>query len=169
MTSPNRSRKIFGRYLWTTLAGVVANLTLYLLMARVVGIRAPIANLVAACLVIGPRFWLHKYWVWKHRSTEAIGREVAVHTGLTVVGLTLSTAVAAALEARNASAVQLAVGNVGAFGVVWVARFLVSHFYLFTPAQGSAPEISGAERREPTTDPTGEPSADVQSVDLIDG
>lgn len=130
--SGRRLLAIIWRYLAATVLGVAANLTLYLSFVRLFGVYPPVANLMAALLVIGPRFFLNKIWVWRHRETKRIGFEAAVHTALTVTGLALSTVVAWVLARADAGVVVLAVGNVSAFAVTWVLRFFVSHFYLFT-------------------------------------
>lgn len=122
-----------GRYLLATAFGAPINVALYLFLARRVGMTEPLANVLAALTIIGPRFLINKYWVWRHRSTARIGFEARMHVLLTAAGLGLSTAVAWRLGEAEASTTLLAVGNVGAFAIIWVVRFLLFNYAVFTP------------------------------------
>jgi putative flippase GtrA len=140
-----RLSTIVGRYLSATVIGVVANLTIYLSLVRGLDLDPPAANLIAALSVIGPRFWLIKIWVWNHRRTDRVAAEVGAHGVLTLVGLGLSTFVAWALARSDAGAALLAIGNVAAFGLIWVVRFVISHRYLFVDSPGADRAVESSE------------------------
>jgi len=126
-----KTSKKAARYFAATAIGAPANIALYLVLVRQAGVTEALANLSAALLIMGPRFLINKYWVWRHRSRTRIGFEARIHVLLTAVGLTLSTVVAWHLGRLDASTTMLALGNLGAFAVVWIVRFVVLNYAVF--------------------------------------
>ena len=91
------------------------------------------ANVIATAVGTVPSFELNRRWVWRKTGRRSVRREIGPFCLLTFTGLVLSTvavsvvahwAAAAGFDARlRTLLVELA--NVGAFGSLWIAQFLI--------------------------------------------
>lgn len=91
------------------------------------------SNLVAFGVLTGPAFYLNRRWVWGEGGgrSRLLG-QVVPFWGLGLLGLALSTwatAVVAGwtegLHDRHVQAVFVNVASLAAYGLVWVAKFVV--------------------------------------------
>jgi putative flippase GtrA len=100
------------------------------------------ANVVATAVGTVPSFELNRRWVWNKTGPRSVVAEVAPFVALSFLGLALSTiAVAATGEWADHATVDavtrtLAVegANVSAFGLLWMAQFMVLDRVLFRQA-----------------------------------
>jgi putative flippase GtrA len=135
-----------------TVSIVSTSVTLSVLGALVLTSAMPPgwANVVATAAGTVPSFELNRRWVWGRRGRRSLGREVGPFWALSFLGLALSTAAvsAAARWAAHAGAgpavrtLVVEAANVGAFGSLWVAQFVVLDRVLFrarTPLAGDRP------------------------------
>jgi putative flippase GtrA len=114
------------------------------------GMAGAPANVIATLCGIGPSYVLNRRWVWQLRARSDVWHEVVPFWLLAIVGLVASTlAVAAADSWANAMGLDglvrsmaLVTANLFAFGVLWVAQFLVLDRILFGRHQHHAVEIS---------------------------
>ena len=93
------------------------------------------ANVTAVAISSIPSYVLNRAWVWGKRGSHHFGREVVPFWTLGFLGLLLST-LFVHLAARWSDATVVVSGaNLAAFGVLWVAKYLVLDGFLFaTPA-----------------------------------
>ena len=100
------------------------------------------ANVLATAVGTVPSFELNRRWVWGKTGRRSLRTEIGPFCFLSFTGLGLST-LAVSLVARWAAAagfdaamrtllVELA--NVGAFGSLWIAQFLILDRLTFRPA-----------------------------------
>jgi putative flippase GtrA len=123
---------------------VIATTTSLLTLTALVGTRllAPAAaNVVATCLGMVPSFELNRRWVWRWTGRPSLTRQIVPFVVLSLAGLFLSTA-AVQLTASYAEhagwshgVTTLAVlgSNLTAFGLLWIAQFLILDRLLFRP------------------------------------
>jgi putative flippase GtrA len=105
------------------------------------GVTAWVANVVATAVGTVPSYELNRRWVWGRREQSSLSREVLPFWVLSFSGLVLSTVSVALADrwARHAAltgfarSAALVLANVGAFGVLWVAQFLLLDRVLFAP------------------------------------
>jgi putative flippase GtrA len=128
--APPRKARVL-RYSIVTLFGAPTNIVLYALLLRFTNLSAAWATVIAALFVIIPKFALSKYWVWKQASREHLRREVSIYVGLTATSLALATLVGVWLESLGATNGVLVAGNLGAFTVMWVVRFVILDRFAF--------------------------------------
>ena len=129
---------------FTTLVSLT---TLAFLTARF-GMTPWRANVMATALGTVPSYQLNRRWVWRRRGASDLRREVAPLWALTGGGLVLSTlAVDRADRLAGALGVTGAVrtfgllaANVTAFGVLWVAQFVLLDRVLFRHRPAVVPE-----------------------------
>lgn len=98
------------------------------------------ASNVGACIVGGiPSYYLHRHWTWGKSGRSHLLREVLPFWGLAFLGLAFSTWTADIAEsyAHDASdsrlfqAMIINVAVIGAFGVLWVAKFFIFNKLMF--------------------------------------
>lgn len=116
------------------------------------------ANVVATALGTIPSFELNRRWVWNRRGRRSAGREVGPFVALAFIGLMLST-VAVSITGRVAEQLALTgairtlaieAANLGAFGVLWIAQFVILDRVLFndrTASRSNQVAVPGAQRR----------------------
>jgi putative flippase GtrA len=119
----------------------------------VFGWDARSANLFAFAVGAVPSYWLNRRWTWGKHGRSHVLREIVPFCLLALAGLALSTwavraAEIAALRLTGVRAVQTAIvmgSSLGAYGLLWVAKFLAFDRILFsTPRAIAAGEEAGS-------------------------
>jgi putative flippase GtrA len=100
------------------------------------------SNIVAVCLSAIPSYQLNRVWAWGKTGRSHLMKEIVPFWGMCLLGLILSTWSADWAESHAASVTSSAVGQklvvniaaLAAFGVLWVAKFVILNRLLFAPA-----------------------------------
>ena len=98
---------------------------------RLTPIGAAWSNVLAVGLSAIPAFLVLRRWVWGKVGNHSVTREILPFWSYTFLGLALSTVVVAAVENRWQSAIAVSLANLAAFGVLWVAKFLLLERWMF--------------------------------------
>jgi putative flippase GtrA len=120
-----------GRALSVSAFTTVLSNTLLVMLTFVVGLGASLANILAVTAGVGPSYVLNRRWVWRRSGPHSASREVVPFVSLSCAGLVLSTLAVAAVARLGrdwsgvAKAVALPAANIAAFGIVWVAQFVL--------------------------------------------
>jgi putative flippase GtrA len=117
---------------------VVVTQTLLQSFYRFTPIGAAWANILAVGLSAVPAFVILRRWVWGKTGDCSVTREIIPFWTYTFLGLILSTAAVAAIEARWHSAIAVSVANIACFGALWVTKFLLLDRFLFGDQDGPA-------------------------------
>lgn len=125
-----KGRKPILYSLVSVIAVTVSQVTLVLSHA-VFGLDAVPSNLIAVAAGTVPSYELNRSWVWGKTSKSHVWKEVAPFWALSFLGLVLSTVTVAVVETYNDSTLAISAANLGAFGVLWVGKFLLLHYVLF--------------------------------------
>lgn len=101
---------------------------------------SPVAsNVFAVCIGAFPGYVLSRYWVWERRGRSHFLREVVPFWILTFLGFALSTAAVWFVSTNwDPSPLVINLTNLTAFGVVWVAKFVILDRVLFKVAEATA-------------------------------
>ena len=131
------------RYSGVSVLGML--LTQLLLVAGHVGLGmdATSANVVACSVAALPVFVLNRRWVWQLDGRSSLRGEVIPFWAFTLAGLALSTVAVTAVAAVTTSGTAIAAANIGAFGVLWVAKYFVLDGVVFAPV-ARIEELAGA-------------------------
>jgi putative flippase GtrA len=89
------------------------------------------SNIIAVAAGTVPSYELNRSWVWGKTSKSHLWKEVVPFWALAFLGLVLSTVVVGIVENYNDSTLAISAANLGAFGVLWVGKFLLLHYVLF--------------------------------------
>jgi putative flippase GtrA len=133
-----RIRQLLRYAVVSGIATVVSQVVLAVLVATR-ATSAVEANVIATMVGTVPSFELNRRWVWGKSGNRSLAKEVVPFAAISATGLLLSTlAVAAASRWAEASAfsdagrtLTVQAANLSAFGVVWIAQFVVLDRVLF--------------------------------------
>jgi len=95
------------------------------------------ANFVAVSITIFPSYLVNRHWVWGKRGQHSWAREVVPFWAMTIAGLVLSTLFAAMANVWTDAGWVAGLANLGAFGILWVAKFVVIDEYVFAAGDSS--------------------------------
>lgn len=126
------------RYSAVSIVGVVITQGLLVGAHGIVGLTPIVANVTAVSLAALPVFLLNRAWVWQLSGRSSFRREVVPFWGFTIAGLGLSTVAVAVTASVTDSTLLIAAANIGAFGVLWVAKFFVLDEVVFAAAAAAA-------------------------------
>jgi putative flippase GtrA len=101
--------------------------------AQVVLGWSPVAsNVITVAIGTIPAYVLSRYWVWNKRGRSHFLREVVPFWVLTLIGFVLSTGAVWFVDSRwDPSPLMVNMVSLAAFGVVWVAKFVILDRLLF--------------------------------------
>jgi putative flippase GtrA len=127
------------RYGSVSVIATTTSLTVLVVLVASKLVAAAAANVVATFAGMVPSFELNRRWVWRATGRPSLRREIVPFAALSLTGLVLSTGAvqlaamytAAAGWAHPAATAAVALANLAAFGVVWIAQFVVLDRVLF--------------------------------------
>lgn len=122
------------RYSAASLSGVVVSQITLLTCFVVIGLSAVVSNIIAVTFGAIPNYLINRAWTFNKRGSHSVTREVIPFWSMAFLGLGLSTiAVAWVDRAYDGNPVLVSAANIGAFGVLWIAKFFVLDRVLFAP------------------------------------
>lgn len=91
-----------------------------------------VANVFSVSIGAIPAYLLSRYWVWEKRGKNHLMREVIPFWTLALIGFAVSTAAVWYADTRWApSPLVINLTSLAAFGLVWVAKFVILDRILF--------------------------------------
>lgn len=129
------------RYCGVSVVNVITGVgTLFICLEIIEMNRVP-ANVTAWVVSTVPAYLLSRYWVWQQSGSNSVKSEIAPFWILALIGLAFSTfCVWIAGYASENSFVLIGV-NFCAYGVVWVAKYLVLDRLMWGPAARGEVEV----------------------------
>ncbi|MFN3217158.1 MAG: GtrA family protein [Acidimicrobiales bacterium] len=95
------------------------------------GLDAWAANTIAVTVSAIPAYVLYRHVVWAKRSPSDLRREILPFWAMAFIGLLLSTVAVALAERWFGGAVAVNAAYVGAFGSLWVLKYVALERWLF--------------------------------------
>ena len=127
----------FLKYSAVSVISVAVNVVLLIFAFGVLGWSAGPANIFAVGVSAIPSYYLNRRWAWGKRGRSHFLKEVVPFWGLAFLGLVISTIavheVGQRIEHLNHGVQTLivVVTNIGAFGVLWIVKFIIFNELLF--------------------------------------
>lgn len=118
-------------YSLVSVVAVTVSQAVLVLCHGVFGLSAVPSNIIAVAAGTVPSYQLNRSWVWGKSSKSHLWKEVVPFWALAFFGLVLSTVVVGIVERYNDSTIAISAANLGAFGTLWVGKFLLLHYVLF--------------------------------------
>lgn len=137
------------RYSLVSVVSVIVSLTVFAFTRGVLNLWTPvICNVVACAVSTVPSYELNRRWAWGRTGQSHFWKEVAPFWALAFLGLAFSTwavDIVHGLERDLTSSHGLATllemtANLGAFGVLWIAKFFIFNKILFVHRLEELPE-----------------------------
>ena len=126
------------RYGGVSLVVVPLTQVLLVFFYRGVNLPAMAANALAVAIAAIPAYFLSRRWVWRKVASHSVSREFVPFWMMNLVGLLLSTLFVWLVGLISDSTVLLVAANVLAFGILWLAKFMLCEIWLFAiPDDGS--------------------------------
>ena len=112
------------RYCAVSVVNVAVGVMVLAVGHGVLGWSALGSNLAAWLVSTMPAYLLSRAWVWGRTGRHRLGGEVVAFWGMALVGLALSSLAVRIVEHFTQLTVLVVAGNLSAYGVVWVAKYL---------------------------------------------
>jgi putative flippase GtrA len=113
------------RYCGVSVVNVIIGAGTFLFLLAVLDFHPLPANLVAWAVSTGPAYLLSRYWVWEQSGSHSVKSEIAPFWILALIGLTFSSVSVTIAGTMTESDVVLLGVQLVAYGIVWVAKYLV--------------------------------------------
>lgn len=98
-----------------------------------------VSNVFAVCVGSVPAYLLSRYWVWEKRGKNHFMKEVVPFWSLALLGFVISTSAVWWVDTRfSPGPLVINLTNLTAFGVVWMAKFVILDRVLFKPEESPA-------------------------------
>jgi putative flippase GtrA len=91
-----------------------------------------------------PSYLLNRAWVWGKRGNHAFWREVAPFWAMAFLGLGFSTLLVDLASRWSAATMVLSAANLTAFGILWVAKYLLLDTVMFGSKHGADEAVEPA-------------------------
>jgi putative flippase GtrA len=104
-----------------------------LVSLQLAGMSAALANALAVTLAAILTYLASRRWVWRRSRRAGRTTEVVLFGLTTAVGFVLSTGLVWLLVPRGAPVLYASAINIGAFGAVWIVKYLVLDAVVFAP------------------------------------
>lgn len=129
------------RYTLASVVSVAVSQAAFILVFGVFRWGPRASSVFATCVGTVPSYYLNRNWAWGKSGRSHLWREVVPFWGLAFVGLVFSTWAAdfAHTHSRGMSShilhtLVVSASYLGAFGVLWVVKFVVFNRFLFASA-----------------------------------
>ncbi len=113
------------RYCGVSVINVVVGVSTLAFCHGLLGWDEVPANVTAWAVSTGPAYLLSRRWVWQQSGEHSLHREVLPFWIMALIGLTFSTIAVAIVGRYTDATLHILVANLTAYGVVWVAKYLV--------------------------------------------
>jgi len=112
------------RYCGVSAVNVTVGVSVLTICHAVLDWPAVGANLAAWMVGTVPAYLLSRAWVWQRSGPHRWGGEVLTFWIVALVGLVLSSLAVGVVEHYTERTLVVAAANLGAYGAVWVAKYL---------------------------------------------
>jgi len=113
------------RYSSASVVAVVTYVVLLVVCHDLVGLSEMGSHLIAVCLSSIPNYLINRYWTWEQTGRNRFWGEVVPFWVMAILGFILSVIFVAWVEDRSDASWAVIAANLSAFGVLWIAKFLV--------------------------------------------
>lgn len=113
------------RYCGVSVVNVTLSSAVLFIALEGLGLAEVAANLLSWLVATLPAYLLSRYWVWQKSGANQLRTEIIPFWIIAWIGLICSTLTIALLATLTEDSVILVAGSIGAYGVVWIGKYLV--------------------------------------------
>ncbi len=119
------------KYSMVSVVGVAITQVVIIVTHGLLGWPGTVSNVVAVTVSAIPAYILSRYWVWGKNDRNRLWGEIMPFWGMALAGLLLSTLFVAIVDNWTTSTLAVSAANLSAFGLLWVAKFVLLDRVLF--------------------------------------
>lgn len=119
------------KYSMVSVVAVACSQVVLITCSAGLGWRPVPSNVLAVTVSSIPSYLLNRAWVWGRRGSHSILREVVPFWVFAFVGLGFSTLLVVIAARWSEATAVVSLANLTAFGILWVAKYLVLDQVLF--------------------------------------
>ena len=112
------------RFGWVTVVTVIVTQSVLIGLSAGLEWDGVPANIAATTAGAVPAYLLNRNWVWQRSGPHSFRREVLPFWILALIGLAFSTLVVDLVDRYTDRTVFVLLGNLAAYGIVWIAKYL---------------------------------------------
>jgi putative flippase GtrA len=113
------------RYCGVSVVNVLTGVTTLAICHGLLHWSAVSSNVTAWSVSTVPAYLLSRAWVWRQAGSHRLRGELLPFWILALVGLLFSTFVVKLIEQQTERTLFIVAGNIAAYGVVWVIKYVV--------------------------------------------
>lgn len=131
----------FMRYCGVSVVNVITGVGTLFVCLEILDLNRVVANVTAWVVSTIPAYLLSRYWVWQQTGASSVRSEIAPFWILALAGLSFSTLSIWIAGFFTTNSFVLIGVNFCAYGVVWVAKYLVLDRLMWGPLAPSDVEV----------------------------
>jgi putative flippase GtrA len=144
-------QKLF-RYSMASVVAVIVSLILLVIFDGIIGWSAVVSSTLSTCIAAVPSYEMNRKWAWGKTGRGHLWKEVVPFWGLALLGWAFSTLCVKVMESSAKhhhyshllTTLTVAIVYVGAFGVLWIGKFIIFNKLLFVHhLEDLPPELDG--------------------------
>ena len=132
------AKRLF-RYSMASVVAVIVSTICLVIFVGPMHLSAVVASTLATTIAAVPSYWMNRKWAWGKSGRSHMFKEVVPFWGLALLGWALSTLSVKFMEdfakshnfSHSLTTLSVAIVYIGAFGVLWVAKFVIFNKVLF--------------------------------------
>lgn len=129
------------RYCGVSVVNVVTGVGTLFVCLEVFELQRVLSNVIAWMVSTIPAYLLSRYWVWQQSGSNSVKAEIAPFWILALIGLGFSTLCIWIAGFFTENSLLLIAVNIGAYGIVWVAKYLVLDRLMWGPGTRGEIEV----------------------------
>jgi putative flippase GtrA len=113
------------RYSVASGTGVCSYLVILIIINGILGMPDQLSNVIAVAISAIPNYLVNRTWTWKQTGKNRLWGEIVPFWTMAFLGFVLSIFFVNYASDRWGTTLAIAAANISAFGVLWLARFLI--------------------------------------------
>lgn len=142
------------RYSVASGTGVTVYMAMVILFNGILGLGDMTSHLLGVAISSVPNYLVNRSWTWKQQGKNRLWGEVVPFWTMAFLAFLLSLKFVDYASDRWGTTFAIIVANLSAFGVLWLARFLVLDRIMWKVVHELVPELDDDKEDEQTTPAT---------------
>jgi putative flippase GtrA len=113
------------RYSVASGTGVASYLVILIIVNGILGLPDQLSNIIGVMVSSIPNYLVNRTWTWKQTGKNRLWAEIVPFWTMALLGFVLSIFFVDYASDRWGTTFAIGAANISAFGVLWLARFLV--------------------------------------------
>ena len=139
------------RYSVASGTGVAVYLVVLIIVNGIIGLADMPSHLISVAVSSVPNYLVNRYWTWKQQGKNRLWGEIVPFWTMAFIGFLLSLVFVNYASDRWGTTLAIAAANLCAFGVLWLARFLILDKVMWKVVHEFAPELDEDEDATPVS------------------